>query len=737
MAVKFRPTGQLDINTDPSVLPYQSDGKNEVSGAMVRCTNLSLDTPGLAITRNGSSKINTTAIDQLVPYHILEMGGDRYEFAGTKIYVNEQEIDSNLTSAQWSAIEYSAYNVTDYSVFCTNGTDRKRIPGTSTVNAAYNYAYSHSWEADNASGTTYQFGTTRSNYQCWFDWEESTYSYQEEEDDSINPFRYLWIYEGFMPRPWGIAAPIYKPYLFSNAASFSSRVSGYAYMHEWEGTYHATTASTRIGDYREWTIETLLPVDPKEVYHIVEPVHDDGDYDIVPNAVQVSYEHAQSIFSWEKVDDADATTNPVGTWYFETATSYSDTVAVGVRYTWCRKNGNTLEFESNPSPVGVTQGITMVTASWPPPPDGQITHVRIYRTLEGDATFYYAAEFEADALTGTFNTSDAALGSEVAIDHNRPPAGTVVAGPSFNGYVFMIKDNLLYYCKPNQPEYWPSDYYIEVCPPQETLKAIQIHNGVPYVISTEDIYMIQGSGATSFFPFKMKAKVGCLSDKGALSLGGLGITHIDTNGFYQFKGANEDTRFSDDKFNPLFSGVTTGSIPGLNRTYASNCWLFSHDNKLWFGFPDTTATYPNNVIVFNLLTMRGVHFSYPFQIGSITLDNTNNRILAFDSTGFVRVLDDPTVTNDSGTAISWQLESKSFTDQLYKYFPRYAKYDVTVGSGGAATGNILLNDSIIQTHTLSTTRTTVKRHINGNNGDRLGIRVTGTGSVTIREIEVE
>lgn len=706
---------------------------------MARCTNLHLDTPGLAITRAGSSKINSSAMGETAPHLLLEMASNRYAFSGTKAYMNECEIGSNFTNSRWSAIEYNAYNVTDQSIFAVNGTDRKRIPGTSTITTKYDYGYAHSWESENVSGTTYQFGSTRNNYQCWFDWEEPANSDDEELDDSVFPRRYLWIFEGAIPQNWGIAAPTLKPYLFSDAGPFTSRVSGYAFCHEWEGQIHATTASYRLGTYRQWTEETIVPVVPSRTYVSIGN-DEDGFPRYFPNVsetVTITYSYAQVLFDWEKTAAETDAADKRFLWFFEGATSYTDTAVVGVKYTWCRKNGATLECESNPSPAEYTQGITAITAAWYPPPDGQITHVRVYRTLEGGATFFFAAEFEADDLAATFNVQDEELGSAVATDHDQPPQGTVVAGPTYNGYCFMIKDNLLYYCKPNQPEYWPANYYIEVGPPQEELTAIQIHNGIPYIMSTEEIYMIQGTSADSFFPFPMKAKVGTLANIGVLSIGGQGIVHSDIEGLFQFKGANEDNKFADDKMRPLFTGVTTGSIPGLNRTYVANCWLLSYNNRLWFGYPDTTETYPGNVIIFDLLTLRARHYQYPFEMGHAVVDGTNNRILALDSTGYVRVLDDSTVTTDDGTAISWQIESKAFTDQLYKYFPRYAKYDVTLGSGATAIGYILLNDTSAQSHTLSTSRATVKRHITGSNGDRLGIRLAGTGTVTIREVEVE
>lgn len=731
MAVKFVPTGDLDVNTDPSRLPSQIIDRLEVSGAMTRCTNLDTDQPGIAKTRYGSSKINTSAIDQTTPHLVVEMADNRCIFAGTKAYWNEAEFASGLTSARWSAIKYNSFNVTTQSIFATNGTERIRIPSDSTINQKYDYAYTHSWEADEVSGTTYQLGTTRNSIQCLYDWEEGS---DESIDDSVIR-RYMWFFEAVIAYNWGIDIPEFAPILRTLGAAsntVTSGIHGYAYTHAWEGTYHAKSDSYQFGATREGvTISTSYE-------RITSGNLSSGFVFSVEARNYETRSLFQCLYDWEQATIIADSATYRHTWSFEGITDYDDKGRIGVCYTYCRKSADgVLECESNPSRAEYTEAQAILSAFWGLAEDPQITHVRLYRTLAGDATFYYANEYEINKLSGVVTPSDFALGAAVERDHDRPPAGAVVAGPTYNGYCFMLKDNLLYFCKPNQPEYWPADYYIEVGPPQEPLNGIEFSNGIPYVASEEEIYMIQGSGADSFFPLPMKAKTGTQAHIGMLSVKGLGIVHTDIDGFYGFTGNEQDEKVSESRFGPLFKGETKGSIPAVNRTYMQNCWFLFFDNKLWFGYPDSTAVYPNNVLIINTVNSKGRHYSYAQQFGAVTIDNTNNRILALDTTGFLRRLDDPDVTTDDGTSISWQIESKAFTDQLYKYFPRRAKYDVTIDTGGTATASILLDDTAIQTHSLTVSRQTKNRLIDGKNGDRLGVRIAGTGTASIRLVEVE
>jgi hypothetical protein len=89
MSIFFKPTGLLDINTDPSELPETGDGVNLASGAMTRCKNLRLDQPGVAKTRDGGQKLNAAAVDGTIEY-LAEQDGYRYSFMSSgHIYRNE------------------------------------------------------------------------------------------------------------------------------------------------------------------------------------------------------------------------------------------------------------------------------------------------------------------------------------------------------------------------------------------------------------------------------------------------------------------------------------------------------------------------------------------------------------------------------------------------------------------------------------------------------------------------
>ena len=126
MSILFDPSGVLNVAQDASDLPESGDRRDSQSDALVRAKNVRLNEKGKAKTRDGSTKLNASAIEAAI-WWLEEQGGNRYAFAGTQIYENESSIATGLTSAQWSAIKYNSYNDTVENIFALNGTDRKRI----------------------------------------------------------------------------------------------------------------------------------------------------------------------------------------------------------------------------------------------------------------------------------------------------------------------------------------------------------------------------------------------------------------------------------------------------------------------------------------------------------------------------------------------------------------------------------------------------------------------------------
>ncbi len=466
-------------------------------------------------------------------------------------------------------------------------------------------------------------------------------------------------------------------------------------------------------------------------------------------------------------------------------------------YTHVRKVGTTIVFESNPSPtsgeVDIVTGSIMGTITHPN--DANVTHIRIYRTLLGGGSlWYYDQEIATGTtiddysvthdweITGAYITGDGAqittndsdnsrdylftweldfliastggttivdsgvtdiwyasdladgsLGGLAATDHDRPPLGTYVLGPNYTGVSFIVKGKDLYYSLSKQPEYWPALYFIEVSTEQDPGIMTVFYNAQPYFLTKNKIYYIQGTGHGTFQSLDMRARTGCQSSQGAFTVDGHGIYHIGYDGLYLFAGG-QDQKVTQQTLEPIFTGSDANGVPAASNL--TTAWIIAFHNKLYFGYTSTGNDYPTNVIVTQLDEPRRVtYYSYPKEMRTISIDESNDRLLVGCNDGFIRQLE--TGTEDDGAAISWEVQSKDFTLQTRKHFPRWVKYDVDVADATSPSGVLLLNGTTHHTHVLSGSRDTTRRLMSEGNGERAAIRLTGSGVATVYAVESE
>ncbi len=421
-----------------------------------------------------------------------------------------------------------------------------------------------------------------------------------------------------------------------------------------------------------------------------------------------------------------------------TGSSAGLTGAYNAKYTYARKVGTTVVSESNPSPAGtavtLTNGSLSVTVTTPA--DTQVTHIRIYRTLTGGLVYYHDQDIDITLTNVDTTTLDASLGGLVATDHDLPPGGQSVYGPYYDGTVFIIKNNLLYYSKPKQPEYWPATYFIEVSQLQKPGQCLVINNAQVYFITKQKIYYIQGTGDGTFFPLQMESMTGAQNQFGAIGVDGYGIYHTGEDGLYLFSGG--DKKITEQNLDPIFRGETTNGIPGVSRMDTS--WITALGNKLYFGYASDTD-YPTNILVFNLTSNRLSYYIYndgsDVEIRNLTKDDKKNKIYAGCDDGFVRQIEDTSKTDDNGTKVPWETQSKEFTLQTRAHFPRSLKYDIDASKSASCAGEYILDGVSHQSHALTKNRKTKKRLIKTGNGNRAQLRVSGSGIVEIYAIEAE
>jgi len=735
-------------------------------------------------------------IDQYV-HTIIVQAGDRYIFADDKIYLNEYPIEGNLTDARWTGFNYNAYNSIVSAVFAVNGTDRKKIEGdvvsewgidppasgpTLDNHADYSRT-SGDWEADevkageggtliNSPATDVVIGkqygdvndraiqvTGLSGFTInSITFSQASYRYDKltqdvririQGDSSNEPDGSDVVTEIVPVASFNVENPkitLSSPYAVTGTIWVIVDCINNETDYNFLKARSQSSGSPYLGGYRlnsgAWTISSSVAGPAFEIEYVPT-----GETAVTCVRFGQTYSpgstgEAQYLYDWEynvlsgDSQDVIDSQNYRATWFWELQSNYSITTSIGVVYTYVRKSGTTILAESNPSQESHVDGVqSAVYVSWVQPSDPQVTHVRLYRTVDDGATYYYAGEIDVSEGSGFVNITDESLGVSVAYDHDRPPNGAICIGPDFNGYCFVAKDNLLYFSKPQQPEYFPADYYIEVGSPDETIQALTFWDGILYAFTESKLYQIQGSGYQSYFPLPLPGGHGAIDANGVLAVRGLGIFHVSRDGLWLWNGS-KDEKITHYRFEPTFRGETKGSLPGAGSDL-SNCRMAFYKGRLYFIYPSSTATYADEMLVSDFDTQKVAHYDYGVEISALVVDDTNEYLLAADTSGFIWRLENTSATDDDGTAISWQIESKAFTDALRKYFPRAARWDINLGNGSTCNGYVVLDDSVHQTHSITESRNTKKRLVDGGNGDRLSIRLSGTGVVDIYSAEVE
>jgi len=409
-----------------------------------------------------------------------------------------------------------------------------------------------------------------------------------------------------------------------------------------------------------------------------------------------------------------------------------------VKTTYVRKEGSTVVYESDPSDasdqIELTTydyiKVTVVASS-----DSQITHIRFYRTANDGAIYYY--ESEEENTSGTYNLmlTDTQLAANDAIDddHDRPPLGTVCAGPYFNAYAFIAKDNLLHWSKAKQYEYWPPLDYVEVSEPQDPIAAITEYNGTVYVATREKLLQIQGSGSYTFYPVPTSAFIGTYSKQVLTSIPNQGILHIGKDGLYLYNGTDNKLSILD----PIFEQQGMDGLPNLDLSYIDKCWAVVFDHKLFFGYP-SGATYPDTVVVLDAKTLDFFKYTYTTDFSTAIVDKTNNRLYVGDNSGYVWQLETGDV--DRTTAIATTMQTGDLNLPTRKYAPAWAKYDAYCDGSDTLNASIEIDGSSVQTHALSDKdRETRPRLIANSTGNRVSMKFTGSGPniriYSIQELE--
>lgn len=210
-----------------------------------------------------------------------------------------------------------------------------------------------------------------------------------------------------------------------------------------------------------------------------------------------------------------------------------------------------------------------------------------------------------------------ALGSgTLEIDNDRPvttisPSGATVHVSPLSSIWGPISDILIgcgdkhrkghaYWCKPGEPDHWPPQNNIEICPPSEELLTGFVYGSESFVFSRERLYklfpVLTGeTGQLSYIPTRCNKGP---RERWSVAVGNHGIFFIADDGIYRTTGG-EALSVSDTTIEDLFKGRARNGYDPVADTNPSKLRLAIHENELWFQYPTTAGDV--RILVYDLI----------------------------------------------------------------------------------------------------------------------------------------
>ena len=322
-------------------------------------------------------------------------------------------------------------------------------------------------------------------------------------------------------------------------------------------------------------------------------------------------------------------------------------------------------------------------------------------------------------------TADSGLGSAVEFDNNIPPKCSLCA--EFLEHLFLAGDpdnpHYLYYSKRYRVESYPSSYYVEIGDANDPITALAPIAGVLGVFSRDTKYRVSGNATSGFQHFEAISHRGTRAPKSCIPTD-KGVIFVANDGVFTTNFIAPDTKISQD-IEALFTQDTVSEERPINMTYAHLIAGCYYKMKYRFVYADIDHTAINREAVYDFDIAKWYIndisvASYYVEEDIDTLTGGGQDYNLYNLTNGVLDVEAP---------ITYTWWSKEFSGDSYniRNLFRYFKIDCEIPAGETATATFYVDGTLVQTTTISGTRTQVLNPLPENTvGSRWQLRLTGT-----------
>lgn len=405
------------------------------------------------------------------------------------------------------------------------------------------------------------------------------------------------------------------------------------------------------------------------------------------------------------------------------------------KYTYVRNDQGTIVHESNPSAASAEVALTSegldidVIAST----DSEVTHIRIYRTVDGGSVYLFDQEVTNATATITSTNTDAALGAAVDEDNDRPPNATVLHVSRDRVWCNNIDiPNRLHYSKRFFPESFPSTNFVDIGQSGE-ITGISSVNGVIVtftettkfrvieqnsdIVAVGDNIPFIGASVAGFQVLELPSSRGTQCPGSIISKGD-GLTYVSKDGVFNTVAQGGQERLLSGPIQSIFLGKKVNDIPPIDWDKEANIEAGWHRGRYYFSYTSieapTSSTEGNgdNDITAVFFQETQQWYFWNWGVTAYFFDDAEDNFYGGHFNGGVDFLEKPDALTDRAllsfdTDITATVETPDlvagdiFVRKLFLYF----RVDATVVTGDTLTADFIVDGVSKHTATITGTQT--------------------------------
>jgi hypothetical protein len=259
-----------------------------------------------------------------------------------------------------------------------------------------------------------------------------------------------------------------------------------------------------------------------------------------------------------------------------------------MRYTYLRKIGNAVAYESNPSPVSNTVGVTnleIAATGIADSTDSQITHKRVYRTVNSGSDWLFEADIPQGTTAVTLALDDDALGAAIEEDNALPP--NCGWATEFQNHMFLAIDannpHYLWYSKRFKPESVPSANYLEIGYPGDPIVGGARLVGLLGIFTRDTKYRVIGNATSGFVAIEALSSRGTPAGQ-AVTVTDQGALFVARDGIYLTNFQSADAPLGT-AIESLFYNETVNDYRPIDWSLSQYIALGSYRQRYYFSYP--------------------------------------------------------------------------------------------------------------------------------------------------------